>query len=58
MKKVLVVEDNKENLMLITIALEYAGYQVLTAGTGEEGVQAALKELPFFIIMDIIYPES
>jgi two-component system, cell cycle response regulator DivK len=56
MKKVLVIEDNKDNLMLITMALEYAGYQVISEGTGEEGIQTALKERPFFILMDINLP--
>jgi two-component system cell cycle response regulator DivK len=56
MKKVLVIEDNKDNLMLITMALEYAGYQVISAETGEEGVETALKERPFFILMDINLP--
>lgn len=56
MKKVLVVEDNAENLRLITYALERRGYEVITAGTGEEGVELAKKEKPFFIIMDILLP--
>ncbi|MBI5632775.1 MAG: response regulator [Nitrospirae bacterium] len=56
MKKVLVIEDNKDNLMLITMALEHAGYQVLYAGTGEEGIETALKERPYFILMDINLP--
>lgn len=56
MKKVLVVEDNRDNLKLITYALERAGYTVLTAETGEEGVELALMERFFFIIMDIQLP--
>lgn len=53
MKRVLVVEDNKDNLRLITYALEHAGYEVFSAMTGEEGVALAIRERPFFIIMDI-----
>ncbi len=56
MKKVLVVEDNKDNLQLITYALRRNGYEVIAAGTGEEGVASAIKEKPFFIIMDIDLP--
>jgi len=56
MKKVLVVEDNKDNMRLITYALLKEGYEVLPAGTGEEGVELALRERPFFIIMDINLP--
>ncbi len=56
MKNVLVIEDNKDNLTLITYALKRAGYNVISAGTGEEGIGLALKERPFFIIMDINLP--
>jgi len=56
MKKVLVIEDNKDNLRLITYALQRSGYEVIPAGTGEEGIKLAIKERPFFIIMDINLP--
>lgn len=56
MKKVLVIEDNKDNLKLITYALNRSGYEVIAAETGEEGVELALRERPFFIVMDIALP--
>ncbi len=56
MKKVLVVEDNRDNLKLVTYALERAGYAVVAAASGEEGVELAARELPFFILMDINLP--
>lgn len=56
MNKVLVIEDNQDNLRLITYALERSGYEVIATGTGEEGVELAIRELPFFIIMDINLP--
>jgi two-component system, cell cycle response regulator DivK len=56
MKKVLVIEDNKDNLRLITYPLQRAGYEVIPAATGEEGVTLAIRERPFFIIMDINLP--
>ncbi len=56
MKKVLVVEDNKDNLQLIAYALKRGGYEVIAAETGEEGVASAIRERPFFIIMDIDLP--
>lgn len=56
MKKVLVVEDNADNLQIITYALERAGYEVISAETGEEGVELAIVHRPFFIIMDINLP--
>ena len=56
MKKVLVIEDNKDNMRLISYSLRHAGYQVVPAETGEEGVALAISEKPFFIIMDINLP--
>lgn len=56
MKKILVVEDNENNLYLITFILEKAGYRVVAAKTGEEGVGLALKEQPDLILMDIQLP--
>ena len=56
MKRVLVVEDNADNLELIRLVLVRSGYEVLTASTGEEGVAMALSERPDFILMDINLP--
>jgi CheY-like chemotaxis protein len=56
MKKVLVVEDNRDNLRLISYALRRSGYDVISAETGEEGFKMAISEVPFFIVMDINLP--
>ena len=56
MERVLVIEDNRDNLRLITYALNRSGYEVVSAETGEEGVQLALAERPFFIVMDLDLP--
>ena len=39
MQKILVVEDNENNLYLITFILEKMGHKVIVAKTGEEGVE-------------------
>jgi two-component system cell cycle response regulator DivK len=56
MKKVLVIEDNEDNGKIMRYAPERAGYEVISAGRGEEGVEMALMELPFLIVMDINLP--
>ncbi len=56
MKRVLVIEDNPDNLRLISYALKRSGYTVLSAESGEEGVELALRERPELIIMDIMLP--
>lgn len=57
MKKVLVIEDNRDNLRLITYALERYGYEVVAAETGERGVELAISEHPYFVVMDINLPD-
>jgi len=56
MQKVLVVEDNEDNLRLITYALRRSGYEVIAAETGTRGVELAVSERPDFIVMDIALP--
>jgi len=53
---ILVVEDNERNLKLVRDVLEYAGYDVRVARTGEEGVTLALKEPPDLVLMDLQLP--
>ena len=56
MKKILVIEDNTENMYMMRFLLEKKGYLVLEAGTGEEGVKQALANRPDLILMDIQLP--
>lgn len=57
MKRVLVVEDNENNMKLITLVLEKHGYEPIKAFTGEEGVEKAIAERPEMILMDIQLPD-
>jgi CheY-like chemotaxis protein len=57
MKRVLVIEDNENNMELITFILESNGYEVLKAFCGRDGIAAALRERPEFIILDIQLPD-
>jgi two-component system cell cycle response regulator DivK len=54
--RILVVEDNPKNLKLVRDVLQYWGYQVLMATSGEEGVELAAQELPDLILMDLQLP--
>ena len=56
MKKVLVVEDNSDNLRLISYVLRRNGYEVISAQSGEAGVALALKVNPSLIFADINLP--
>lgn len=56
MKKVLVIEDNPDNLKLISYALKRYHYEIVSADSGETGVDLALSDSFSFIIMDIDLP--
>ncbi len=56
MKKILVVEDNGNNLYMIKFILEKNGYNVVQAKNGLEGVNLAKTCQPNLIIMDIQLP--
>lgn len=53
---VLLVEDNERNLKLARDVLEYAGFTVVVATTGEDGVEQARESLPDVILMDLQLP--
>lgn len=53
---VLLVEDNERNLKLARDVLEYAGFTVLVAMTGEEAVASARQRAPDLILMDLQLP--
>lgn len=57
MKKVLVVEDNENNMELITFILEANGFITIRAENGQRGIDMALHEKPDFIILDIQLPD-
>lgn len=54
--KVLLVEDEIAIRKFTKINIEKAGFEVFEAGTGEEGVEIALKERPHIVILDVMLP--
>jgi two-component system cell cycle response regulator DivK len=57
MKRVLIVEDNENNMKLICLVLEKHGYKSIQAFSGEEGAEKAKTEKPDIILMDIQLPD-
>jgi CheY-like chemotaxis protein len=53
---ILVVEDNDKNLKLIRDVLQFAGYAVVSAGSGEDGVALAMERPPDLVLMDLQLP--
>lgn len=56
MKKILIIEDNKEVRENTAEIIELSNYTAITAENGKMGVQLALKELPDLIVCDIMMP--
>jgi len=54
--KILVIEDNEQNLYLITFILEKHGYEVIQARNGQEGIDLAGQIQPTLILLDIQLP--
>jgi len=50
------VEDNRDNMTLITDILEAADYTVISADDGQQGVSLAASEQPNLILMDLSLP--
>ena len=57
MTKILVTDDERDIRELIAFTLRFAGYEVVTAENGEEGVQLAGQEKPDMILMDVRMPK-
>ncbi len=55
--KVLIVDDDSFLSGIYATKLEIEGFAVVTARDGEEGVKAALKELPDLILLDVLMPK-
>jgi len=55
-QKILVVDDNEIILKTISLKLQGAGYQVITALDGAQAVAAARKEMPDLILLDVSFP--
>ena len=56
MKNILIIEDNEQNLYLVTFILEKHGYEVLQARTGAEGLEMVKKINVDMILLDIQLP--
>ena len=54
--RILVIEDNAKNLKLVRDVLQYVGYEVIEARTGEEGLEAAERCQPELVLMDLQLP--
>jgi phosphate regulon transcriptional regulator PhoB len=55
-RKILIVEDDRDIVEMITYNLRADGYEVLSAFTGKDGITVARRERPDLIILDVMLP--
>ena len=55
-KKILVVDDDKGLLKMVRASLINSGFDVVTAATGEKGIQLAQTKDPDLIVLDVLLP--
>ena len=56
MTRILYVEDNEDNVYMLTQRLMRHGFQVSIASDGAQGIEMALREKPDLILMDLGLP--
>ena len=56
-KRILLVDDTKDILIVVSKRLESWGYEALTAESGEDGLRMAQECLPDLVLLDIMMPK-
>ena len=56
--KILIVDDDPDLLFATARIIQAAGYEVLTTGTANKGMELANKNLPDLILLDVILPDA
>ena len=54
--KILVVDDEPHIIRIIKLSLEKAGYEVISANSGEDGIEKVKQEHPELVILDVMMP--
>lgn len=57
-KKILIVDDDSDNISIISLIVEDNGYASVSANNSKEGLELAKKEKPDLITLDLIMPEQ
>ena len=55
--RLLIIEDNEQNLYMMRFLLEKNGFEIIGALSGKEGIEKALDQKPQGILLDIQLPE-
>ena len=56
MAKILYVEDNEDNVYMLSMRLKRKGHEIVIAWDGQQGIDMAISEKPDLILMDLSLP--
>ena len=54
---ILVVDDNRDNIEIIATRLQFRGYDILSAGDGNEALRSVREDKPDLILLDVMLPD-
>jgi CheY-like chemotaxis protein len=57
-KKILIVDDEPDIVSYLEMVLQDQGYETITAGNGNEALEAVRRDLPDLVTLDITMPEA
>lgn len=57
-KRILIIEDEKEIVRIMQLRFETAGFEVLKAYDGQEGLKVAKASIPDLILLDLVLPKT
>jgi len=55
--KILLIEDDEDQLLMYSVALKHSGFGVAIARDGKQGMIMAIKEKPDVILLDLVLPD-
>jgi len=55
--RILIVDDEADLVSVLRMGLEIAGFEVIDAGDGEEGLRRARQDRPELIVLDLMLPK-
>lgn len=55
-KRILLVDDSETSLLMARMILSKANYDILVAKDGQQGVDAAVRERPDLVLLDVVMP--
>ncbi|MBI3011786.1 MAG: response regulator [Candidatus Omnitrophica bacterium] len=56
-KRILIIDDTRDVLQILSRRLQSWGYEVLTTESGEEGLRIAKEQAPHLILLDVMMPK-